>query len=252
MYHKLIFNLLFLLCFSFLAKAQNTAQHQVFSDILVKYVNAKGEVDYAGLKKNEMLLDSYLKQLTSSKITKTWTVNERLSFWINAYNAFTIKLILNHWQNGQLKSIKDIGSTIKIPRVSDGWSIKFIEIDGKTYSLNNIEHDIIRKQFAEPRIHAALVCAAKSCPKLRQEAYEATKLHQQLDAQMLDFLNDSQKNKIEESKMTLSSIFNWYGSDFTAKMPLVNWVNKYSKTKASATATISFMDYDWSLNFWKK
>ncbi len=249
---KKVFIAIFCLFLNTQSYAQSLPDHQVFTQLLQKYVNEKGEVDYAGIKKNEASLDLYLAELQVQEPTIKWPVNDRLCFWINAYNAFTIKLILDHWNNGQLKSIKEIGSTIKIPMVSDGWSFKFIKIGGKKYSLNNIEHDIIRKQYAEARIHAALVCAAKSCPKLRREAYEPSKLHAQLDAQMVDFLNDTAKNKVEENAMKLSSILNWYGSDFTKKMPLINWVNKYSKVKCSPNATIGFLDYDWSLNVWKK
>lgn len=252
MTHKNVFTVFFFIFCMHFSLAQTLPKHQSFTKVLQKYVNEKGEVDYAGIKKNEASLDLYLAELQVQVPSKKWPVNDRLAFWINAYNAFTIKLILDYWNNGQLKSIKEIGSTIKIPMVSDGWSFKFINIGGKKYSLNNIEHDIIRKQFAEPRIHAALVCAAQSCPKLRREAYEPSKLHAQLDAQMVDFLNDTSKNKVEEKAMKLSAILNWYGADFTKKMPLVNWVNKYSKTQCLPNATIGFLDYDWSLNVWKK
>jgi Protein of unknown function, DUF547 len=221
-------------------------EHGQWDKLLKKYVNDKGFVDYAGFKKDEATLGLYLDLLSKNAPNeKTWTADEQLAYWINAYNAYTIQLILNHYPAA---SIKDIGSKIKIPFVSTGWDIKFIKIGGKKLDLNNIEHGIIRKKFNEARIHFALVCAAKSCPKLRNEAYTAERLNAQLDDQARDFLNDSAKNNITTSKANLSKILSWYGGDFTKSMPMIDWINKYSKTKITTKTTIDYLDYNWELN----
>jgi Protein of unknown function, DUF547 len=225
-----------------------TLDHSAWDMLLKKNVNAKGMVNYKGIKAELPKLDLYLDYLGKNAPEKGWSTNEKLAFWINAYNAFTVKLILDYYDNGKLKSIKDIGSIIKIPRVSDGWSKKFIKIGNKTLSLNNIENDIIRKEFAEARIHVALVCAAKSCPPLRNEAYNALQLSAQLDDQFRDFINDPTKNVVKANLASISPIFDWYGGDFTKTKPMAEWINKYAKTKMAANAEIKYNDYDWTLN----
>jgi Protein of unknown function, DUF547 len=222
--------------------------HSTWDVLLKKHVNAKGMVNYKGMNSDLPALNNYLNILGNNEPGKSWTTNEKLSYWINAYNAFTIKLILDYYDNGKLKSIKDIGTIIPIPRINDGWSKKFIKIGKKTLSLNNIEHDIIRKEFAEPRIHVALVCAAKSCPPLRNEAFTPNLLSAQLDDQFRDFINDPSKNIIKPNLASISSIFDWYGGDFTKKRPLADWINTYAKTKMNPNAEIKFNDYDWTLN----
>jgi hypothetical protein len=225
--------------------------HSLFTTILKKNVNSQGMVNYKALSADPTPLNNYLATLSKAEPGKKQSTNEKLSFWINAYNAYTLKLILDYYNGGKLKSIKDIGTIIPIPRINDGWSKKFITIGSKTLSLNNIEHDIIRKQFAEPRIHAALVCAAKSCPKLRNEAFVPNLLSNQLDDQMRDFLNDPTKNIVKANLATISPIFDWYGADFTKTKPMVEWINKYSKTKVDPSAKINFGNYNWELNDWK-
>lgn len=245
---KYSFILLFISLSSF--SQQKSIDHSAWTSLLKKHLNAKNMVNYKGMQADLPKLDAYLAMLSANAPEKKWATNEKLAFWINAYNAFTVKLILDYYQNGKLKSIKDIGTIIPIPRINDGWSKKFIKIGNKTLSLNNIEHDIIRKEFAEPRIHAAVVCAAKSCPPLRNEAFTAIQLHAQLDDQMRDFINDPTKNSVKSNAATLSPIFDWYGSDFTKTKPLAVWINKYAKTKLAADAKINFGDYDWELNDW--
>ncbi len=243
--------------FSFLTKAclatdapmsgAKPISHEIWDNLLKKHVDNQGIVDYAGFKKDISILKSYLNLLQNNAPNEQWSKDEQLAFWINAYNAFTVQLILDHSSNS-LKSIKDIGDKIKIPLVNSPWDIKFISISGKKLDLNTIEHGIIRKNFDEPRIHFALVCAAKSCPKLRNEAFVASKLSRQLDEQASDFINDSDKNIIRAKDLKLSSIFNWYAADFESKMTINQWINKYSKTKVSPTGKFSFLEYNWELN----
>ncbi len=219
-------------------------EHTIWDNLLKKHVNNKGMVDYKGFKADRSELKKYLELVSNNAPNSKWSGNEQLAYWINAYNAYTIELILEHYP---IKSIKDIGATIKIPFVNTPWDVKFIEIGGKKMDLNNIEHGIIRKQFNEPRIHFALVCAAMSCPPLRNEAFTAAKLNQQLDDQGRDFLNDATKNVVTKDKASITKIMDWYGGDFKKKMPIKDWINKYASTKLESD-NISYMDYKWGLN----
>ncbi len=220
--------------------------YKVWNKILEKYVNDNGDVDYEGLKQDSMILKTFLDTLaTRSPDEASWSREEQIAYWINAYNAFTLKLIIDHYPLG---SIKDIGSSIQIPFVYSPWDIKFIKIHGQALDLNDIEHGILRRKFDEPRIHFAVNCASRSCPPLRREAYSAEKLNAQLDDQARRFINDPSRNKITKDDAFVSKIFQWYGSDFTKSGSLKVYVNKYSKIKIDPGAEIKFMFYDWSLN----
>ena len=236
-------------CFAVNAPTSNAdpISHDIWNGLLKKLVNDKGFVDYAGFKKDQAELKKYLDMIEENAPGDKWSKDEKLAYWINAYNAFTVQLILDNTKN-KITSIKDIGSKVKIPFVNTPWDVKFINIGGKKMDLNNIEHGIIRKDFKEPRIHFALVCAAKSCPPLRNEAYIASKLDKQLDDQGNDFLNDAYKNKVSEKEAKISNLFKWYGGDFKGKTTVLDWVNKYSKVKADKDAEISYLTYSWDLN----
>lgn len=226
--------------------AQSEVSHLHFDKLLQKYVDTKGLVDYSGLQTERHELQSYLKMLESNPPEGSWTESEKLAFWINAYNAYTLELILTHYP---VKSIKDIGSTIKVPFVSTAWDIKFIKIGDKEYDLNKIEHGIIRKEFNEPRIHFALVCAAVSCPKLQNSAYFPETLNDQLSNATREFLADPTKNEFKsEKKATLSKLFNWYGGDFNDESTMIEFLNQYAPIKLDENAKIGWKDYDWALN----
>jgi hypothetical protein len=220
--------------------------HSSYDKLLKKYVSAKGLVNYKGLKANQQELNSYLDLLSKSAPAASWSKADQMAFWINAYNAYTIRLVLDHYP---VSSIKDIGSKIKIPFVTTPWAIKFFSIGGEKMSLDNIEHGILRKKYNDPRIHFALVCASMSCPSLRPEAYTAAKLESQLDDQARDFLNNPAKNKISAASAQLSKYFDWYKGDWEKNGQSVEkWVNKYSTTKIDAKTKVSYLDYNWSLN----
>lgn len=223
--------------------AQQAPSHQQWDRLVKKHVNAYGMVNYKGFQKDKAELDSYLKMLGDNAPRSAWNQNEQKAYWINAYNAYTVALILKHYP---VKSIKDIGG--KIYKVNTPWDIKFINIGGKKYDLNNIEHGILRKKFDDPRIHFALVCAAVSCPRLRNEAYTAILLDAQLEDAGRDFLADKSKNKVSSDKAELSKYFTWYQGDFTSNGSLADFINKYSTTKINAKTRISYLDYNWSLN----
>lgn len=220
--------------------------HAAFDKLLKAHVNATGMVDYKGFIKDKADLKAYTDMLGKNAPSDSWSKDDQLAYWINAYNAFTIQLIMDNYP---VKSIKDIGSKIKIPFVNTPWDVKFIKIGGETYDLNNIEHGIIRKKFSEPRIHFALVCAAKSCPRLRNEAFDGKKLDAQLEDQGVDFLNNPVKNSITAQQASLSKILDWYGGDFQKKGKSVkDVVNQFSKTKITDNTKISYQTYDWALN----
>jgi hypothetical protein len=220
--------------------------HSAYERLLKKHVNSQGLVDYKGFKADEKEFNRYLDQLSANPPAANWSKTEQMAFWINAYNAYTIRLILDHYP---VESIKDIGSKIKIPFVTTPWAAKFFSIGGEKMSLDNIEHGILRKKYDDPRIHFALVCASISCPRLRNEAFTAAKLDRQLDDQGKDFLNNPAKNKVGKAKAQLSKYFDWYKGDWEKNgQSVAKWVNKYSATKMDATAEVSYLDYNWNLN----
>jgi hypothetical protein len=223
--------------------AQKAPSHQQWDNVLKNYVNNSGMVNYKALQKKPGELKTYLKTLSNNAPQDTWSSDEQKAYWINAYNAFTVALILKHYP---VKSIKDIAGSIY--KINTPWDIKFITIGGNKYDLNNIEHGILRKKFDDPRIHFALVCASISCPRLRNEAYTAANLNAQLEDAGRGFLNDRSKNKISAEKAELSKYFSWYKGDFTNKGSLAQFINKYSKIKMSDRTKISHVNYNWNLN----
>jgi hypothetical protein len=220
--------------------------HAAFDRLLKKHVNAQGLVNYVGFKADAKVFNQYLTQLSTNPPAPSWSQAEQMAYWINAYNAYTIRLVLDHYP---VQSIKDIGSKIQIPLVNTPWAAKFFSIGGEKMSLDHVEHDILRKQYNDPRVHFALVCASLSCPRLRPEAYTAARLNQQLDEQGRDFLNNPAKNQVGKTQARLSRYFDWYRSDWEQNgQSVAKWVNRYAATKMDANAPISYLDYNWSLN----
>jgi Protein of unknown function, DUF547 len=221
--------------------------HDIFDKLLKKNVTADGKVNYKAFIKDSVELNKYLNLISSTPPDeKTWSNYEQMAYWINAYNAYTIKLIIKYYP---IKSIKDIGSSIQIPFVNTPWDIKFITIGKEKMDLNNIEHGNLRKKFDDPRVHMALVCASKSCPILLNEAYDPKRLDDQFAKQTKAFLADPYRNKLSASKPQLSMIFKWYGMDFNKNGSSVrDFINKYSDVKIKPDAKISHVDYDWGLN----
>jgi hypothetical protein len=210
--------------------------HSIFDNLLKEHVTASGEVDYKAFQSKQVLFKQYQNQLSSANpYAKNWSKNDKLAFWINVYNAFTIQLIIDHMP---IESIKDIRGP---------WNKKFFTIAGEEMDLNHVEHDILRK-MGEPRIHFAIVCASFSCPQLRNEAYTSVKLEQQLQSQSVQFINDPKRNKISKDEVNLSKIFDWFTKDFTSNGSLISFLNQYSKVKINESAKINWLDYNWSLN----
>lgn len=216
--------------------------HKQYDLILKKYVSF-GFVDYKGLK-TEQNLKTYLDSLSavSESEYNGFTKEQKLSYLINAYNAFTIQLIL---ENYPIKSIRKIGILPLAP-----WKKEFFTLLGDKRSLGWIEHDKLRKDFEEPRIHFAIVCASIGCPILLSEAYTPEKLENQFKFAQTQFFNDSAKNRYDKEKNTLylSPIFDWFKEDFTKKSTLIEFVQPFIKVNIPANANIKYTEYDWNLN----
>lgn len=243
---EIFLSIAFISCFMMARAQQKSPGHETFSQLLKQHVDQNGIVNYPGFIEDSVKLSAYLKLLSKHPPQKSWSRNEQMAFWINAYNAFTIKLITRYYP---LKSIKDIGSSIQIPFVNTPWDIKFITIGKNRYDLNNIEHGILRKKFDDPRIHMVLVCASKSCPILLNEAYDPASLDAQLTNQTKVFLADPTRNQVSARQPKLSMIFNWYAMDFNTEGKTVrDFVNRYATVKIQEGAKISYLDYDWNLN----
>jgi hypothetical protein len=244
-------------------------QHPILTQVLSDVVQLSPDkkqtrVDYRLLNKQPDQLNQYLTALSSVKQSEyeLWTGNEQLSFLINAYNGFTLQLINQNYakfENGKAESIKDLGSFFSSP-----WKKSFFTLLDEKRSLDDVEHNMIRAWFERPLIHAAVVCAAVSCPPLRNQAFVANKLEQQLDDQMRQFLSDDQNNTISlsDNRVKLSSIFKWYAEDFEKGQQGFNRLNDLIKAYQADIADnpqqliwlqkqdfkISYLDYDWRLN----
>ena len=219
--------------------------HAIWDSLLRQYVDDYGLVDYQGMAADSNELKEYLDLLSQNAPNKkSWSEVEQMAYWINAYNAFTVKLIIDNYPVNSIKDIKD-----GIPFVNTVWDIKFINIAGEELDLNNIEHGILRKDFDDPRLHFALVCASMSCPKLQNFAYTADRLEEQLQEAAREFLNEPFRNNIGGSTIQLSKILDWYWGDF--KDTYANryeLVKDYAQTEVNMDSEIEFLEYDWNLN----
>ena len=209
--------------------------HKGLDSLLQKYVSDAGKVDYKGLKTDKAALDAYCDLLSANPVQEHWSREEKMAYWINAYNAFTLKLITDHYPTKSIMNF-DGGKT---------WDIRRIRIGGKKYSLNNIENDILRPQFGDARIHFAINCAARSCPPLWNHAYTAENLETTLESRARAFINNSKYNTIAANRARVSKIFEWYAADFG---DLKSFLNRYSDVALNKNAAVSFNEYDWALN----
>lgn len=216
------------------------AQTSIFDSLLQKNVDKAGRVDYQSLKNNETLLDNYLAYIQNNEPTKDWSSNKKKAFWINTYNAYTIKIILNNYP---LKSIRDIKIDGKT-----AWKIPFVKVGQKRYTLDQIEHEILRKKFNDPRIHVGINCASVSCPRLWNFAFTEDNIASSLDNLMKEFINNTTRNKISKNNLEISEIFNWFSKDFMKNGTIINYLNTYAAIKISEKASIKYLTYDWSLN----
>ncbi len=231
-------------------------EHKLWNDVLTAHV--KGDrFDYAALKKDRVKLDAYLVQLRAAtpKQVESWTREQRYAFWINAYNAHCIALVLTEYP---VESIKDIGGWF-----SSVWKKAFIDMPAfhpsgkpKKLSLDDIEHGILRPTFKDARVHAAVNCASLGCPVLRPEAFVAGKLEVQLDDSARKWLADTARNRFEResSRAQISEIFRWFKEDFDREGGVQAWIAKFAPAehaewlKAAPKPRIEYVDYSWRLN----
>ena len=245
--------------------------YEGYAAVLERFVNDEGMVDYAGLKADSASLGDFLEAV--GKLDRTeyegWDDTSKIAFWINAYNALTLDAIIDHYPikaSFARSLIYPKNSIRQIPGVWDDlkWSVM-----GEKMTLNGIEHQTLRADFNEPRIHVALVCAAMGCPPLRNEPYVGERLDEQLDDQSRRFLSNPAKFRIdrEDGTLHLSPIFKWFGEDFVQtygtddkfewyggeERAVVNFIAGYLSADdrdylESTKPAIKYLDYDWSLN----
>ncbi len=227
-----------IVCITFFTNA--FSQTSTLNSLLKKHVDTKGNVNYKAFKKDVSKLDSYLEYLNKTSPKKNWSASKTKAFWVNAYNAYTIKLILDNYPLKSILKIKKKGK--------DAWNIPFAKVGGKAYTLNHIEHKILRKDFNDPKIHVGVNCASGSCPQLGNFAFTEANYTTKTKELMKKFINDPTRNKISGKKVQLSKIFEWFKGDFTKKGSLIDFLNKYSNTKIDKNAKVSFLEYNWSLN----
>lgn len=225
---------LLLLCFNGRLTAQKSI-HSLWSTALKEHVDEAGHVNYTKWKEDTTLLDDYITSLEENPPAEFWSRNDSLAYFINAYNAVTVKLILDHYP---LKSIR---------KLITPWRFKRFELKREKISLNHIEHQILRK-MNEPRIHFAINCASASCPKLFNIAFYAHTMEEQLEEATTLFINDPLRNQLSKKEMAISRIFQWFASDFGTKKERHAFIRKYATQPIDNNAKVRFLNYDWQLN----
>ncbi len=242
-----------------------------YAALLSAYVDVHGKVDYKGLKANRETIDRFADSLTSLEPTvyAKWKRDRQIAFWINAYNVLTLKSIIDHYpiKAGILGGLRFPKNSIR--QISGVWDKRTHPVMGESMTLDHIEHEILRQQFAEPGIHMALVCASIGCPFLRTEPFTGERLHAQLNDQTGKFLKDRTKFRIDRraGRVYLSPIFKWFGEDFIqkylpdqgfsnkkdAERSVLNFIANHSEETnrnylSKESYSIRYLDYDWSLN----
>jgi hypothetical protein len=231
--------------------------NKIYNNLLKKYVK-DGLVDYEQLKK-DTTLQTYLDSLSSTNPDSFNNKNQKLAFWINAYNAFTLKIIVDNYPINSINDLNWGGMIISQILGKTVWDKKFIRINKTKYSLNDIEHGIISKKFNDPRVHFSLVCASLSCPRLRSEVYTPDKLDSQLIEQGKLFLNNPDKNRydLQNRVAHISKLFNWYKSDFgKSNKEILLYISNYLNNPAIVKSirenpdkwAVEYLPYNWCLN----
>jgi hypothetical protein len=243
-----------------------------YDRLLHEFVDRAGLVNYAALKNTREDLDAFIADMgrLDPAVFAQWDRDARLAFWINAYNAITLQRILDHYpidRGGLIKAVLYPANSIR--QIDGVWTEIATPILGQAMTLDHIEHEILRKEFGEPRIHAAIVCAARSCPPLRAEAFRAEDIDAQLDDQCRKFLGSAHRFRVDRDKnvVHVSPILKWFAEDFVAKYGELGPIGGHSANDsaalqfarqyvdasdgdyiASAAYSVQYLDYDWSLN----
>lgn len=210
--------------------------YAIWDRLLKANIASNGDVNYKGFMKSKVMFDRFLNILSTTVIDNNWSTNDKIAYWINVYNAYTIKLIIDNYP---VKSIKDIYSP---------WKLEFFKINNEPMSLGDVEHEILRK-FGDPRIHFAINCASRSCPRIIQTTYRGRNLDRLLERQTIEYINNPDLNMVTDKSYKLSKLFSWFGKDFKMKdKTIVNFVNKFSDIKIVNQKNLGFIKYDWELN----
>jgi hypothetical protein len=216
------------------------AQHEGFDKLLENNITEDGVVNYKGIMKERATLDAYIAYIKATSPEEKWSDDKTKAFYINVYNAYTILLILDNYP---LKSIMKISK-----RGKDAWHQKFVVVGGETFSLNDIEHQILRKKYSDPRIHVGVNCASFSCPPIANFAFTEANVETELERLMKKFINDPARNRITSKKITLSKVFEWYKGDFTKNGSLVTYINGYTEVELTKKTKVRYLEYNWNLN----
>lgn len=217
------------------------AQTEIFDGLLKSHVSEQGIVDYKSFKQDKGKLDTYIAYLQKTTPSSSWSQNKQKAFWINAYNAYTIKKILENYPLKSITDLKENGKSV--------WKTPYVKVGGKTYTLDHIENQILRgKSLFDPRVHVGVNCASGSCPKIGNMAFTEENIDASLEKLMKEFINDKSRNNLSAKKLQISSIFDWYKEDFTKNGSVIDYIKKYSDVEISKKPRISYLTYDWSLN----
>jgi hypothetical protein len=245
------------------AVAQEIPDHGTFGRVLEQHLQGFF-VDYAAIRADPRDLEDYLTQqaATPASVVEGAPRNTQLAFWINAYNACALKLVVDHYpieKRGGLGAVVNVVRGIpanSIQQIPDTWKREFCDVAGKTRSLDEIEHEIIRP-MGEPRIHFAVNCASRSCPVLAPKPYTGEGLDEELDAAVARFVADVSQYRLERGEgavLHVNKILEWYGDDFGGEEGVLAFLMKYipeadaEYIRQHGPARLAFEDYDWTLN----
>lgn len=217
--------------------------HAALDTVLALHVR-EGLVDYGALARDRGPLERYLAAARTADVER-FARDEQITFWVNVYNARVLDGVI---RRPGLKSVLDVGRTVGVPTL--GFFRERAVTAGRKLSLNDIEHEILRKRYRDPRVHFVLNCASASCPVLPPRALQAATLDSTLDAATREFLTDRTKNRLEPSGWQLSSIFQWYREDFGGTAGVAAFVRRFVPGAPAPPdrAAVKHLDYDWSLN----
>jgi hypothetical protein len=246
-----------------------TFSHADFDRALARFVDEDGRVDYAALAADPADLDRYYAALGAaspdSHPALFPTRQAELAYWLNAYNAAVLETVLAHWP---IESVRDVGPPpplFFLPRLSGFFWFQRVRLGGRTTNLYDLEHRVVRARYRDPRVHFALNCASRGCPRLPRRAFDPERLDAQLDRETRRFLGEPRNVRVDAAarRVLLSSIFEWYESDFTDWTPrepdgrrptLLGWIARHApgETAAALAACAGcapvFVPWDWRLN----
>ncbi len=232
---KTIFFILTLFLFNN-SYAQQKVDHDAWDRILILNVMDNGMVDYDGVTQDVSVFYEYFRYLCKISPQDNWSKEEKLAYWLNVYNATAMKMIIDEYP---IESINDL---------ENPWKRKAFKSQGVRYSLDDIEHGILRK-FGDPRIHFLLNCGSMSSPRLWNRAYTSMNINEALEERTREFINDPQRNQITSSLVKISQVFEWYRDDFESNnIDVVDFINQYTTVKINRIPKNAYITYDWSLN----